>query len=155
MLVVNTIVFQVSIIAMARSVKVLSFEKVKFREDKSKRSFFSLADISQKVFDSKVWLLRKRTRAGDANRFHPLLFPCGCSGRPQCGLCYFRSAGEQSSHRQETVKVINDPKIKICHFDQTQSHSLSKHFSPSCSVLYLAISSAGAIWKEPGWNSVV
>ena len=54
MLVVNTIVFQVSIIAMARSVKVLSFEKVKFREDKSKRSFFSLADISQKVFGSKV-----------------------------------------------------------------------------------------------------
>ena len=50
MLVVNTIVFQLSIIAMARSVRVLSFEKVKFREDKSKRSFFSLADISQKVF---------------------------------------------------------------------------------------------------------
>ena len=50
MLVLNTMVFQVSIIAMARSVRVLSFEKVKFREEKNKRSFFSLADRSMKVF---------------------------------------------------------------------------------------------------------
>ena len=125
MLVVKTIIFQVSIIAMARSVRVLSFEKVKFREDKSKTSFFSLADISQKVFCSKVWLWPGvTTRPGDANRFHPLLFPRGGSGRPQCGLCYFRSSGGQSSHHQEIVKVRNDPKIIIWH-----SHTVS-HFYP-------------------------
>ena len=49
MLVLKIIVFQAYVIAVARSVRVLSFEKVKFREDKNKRSFFSLADSSMKV----------------------------------------------------------------------------------------------------------
>ena len=50
MLLLKTIVFQVSAIALARCVRVLSFEKVKFREDKEKQSFFSMADTSEKVF---------------------------------------------------------------------------------------------------------
>ena len=49
MLLVKTLLLQVSIIAMARCLKVLSFEKVKFREDTHKRSFFSLADTSRRV----------------------------------------------------------------------------------------------------------
>ena len=53
MLLVKTLVVQLSIIGMARCVKVLSFERVKFREDKSKTSFFSLADTSRKVFGPK------------------------------------------------------------------------------------------------------
>ena len=66
MLLVKTLLLQVSIIAVARCLKVLSFEKVKFREDKAKRSFFSLAETSRKVFgpkfDSDV-----KTGAGDAD----------------------------------------------------------------------------------------
>ena len=54
MLVLKIIIFQAYVIAAARSVRVLSFEKVKFREDKNKRSFFSLADSSMKVFGRSV-----------------------------------------------------------------------------------------------------